>query len=196
MLSAEEIGANYERFRSLCEKLGDRSEPMMKLIDHFSERLAMCPASSKKAYHCAYPGGLLEHSLHVLGTAMRLCKTFGWEVPKDTLILTCLAHDLGKLGNLEEAYYVDADQWQKDKLGDMYKYNKNIQYVSVPHQSLWLLQHFGVKLFQDEFLAILLHDGQHAKQNESYSMQEPALASIVSTADFLATKQEKGVLAK
>ena len=84
------------------EKLGDRSEAALSLVDHLGERLALCPASSRKEYHLAEPGGLVDHSLRVLSNALKLCKTFGWNVPKESLIVACLLHDIGKCPDNDE----------------------------------------------------------------------------------------------
>jgi len=191
-LSPEDIAANYDKYRSLVEKLGDRAEPALQLVDALGERLAMCPASARKEFHSAFPGGLVDHSLRVLGNAMKLIKAFGYDVSRESLIIGCLFHDLGKVGDHESDYYVPQDSdWHRDKLGEMYKYNKDLQYMTVPHRGVWLCQHFGLKLSQDEWLAIVLNDGQYAEENAKYKMKEPRLVDIVHIAGVLSTKQEK-----
>ena len=191
-LTPEDIASNFDKFRSLCERLGDRSGPALSLVDHFAERLALCPASGRKEFHLAEPGGLVDHSLRVLSNAMKLCKAFDHSLPKESLIIGCLFHDIGKLGDLEHEYYLPQDSdWHREKLGEMYKYNKSMQYMTVPDRGVWLCQHFGLKLSQDEWLAIKLNDGQYADENAPYKMKEPRLVDIVHTADLISTKQEK-----
>lgn len=190
----EDIAENFNKFRSFAEKLGDRSEAALAMIDHLGERLALCPASSRKEYHSAYPGGLVEHSLRVLSNALKLSKTFGWDLPKESLIIACLFHDLGKVGDDENDLYLPQDSdWHRDKLGEMYKHNRDIQYMTVPDRGLWLCQHFGLKLSQEEFLSIKLNDGQYADENAPYKMKEPTLADVVHIADYISTKQEKNL---
>jgi len=193
-LTPEQIAENFDKFRSFMEKLGDRSAPALALVDHLGERLAMCPASSRKEYHAAFPGGLVDHSLRLLSNALKLCKTFNWEVPKDSLIIGCLLHDLGKVGDHERDYYLPQDSdWHREKLGEMYKHNREILYMTVPDRGVWLCQHFGLKLTQDEWLAIKLNDGQYAEENAPYKMKEPLLADIVHLADYISCKQEKNL---
>lgn len=193
-LTPEQIAENFEKFRSFMEKLGDRSEPALALVDHLGERLALCPASSRKEYHAAFPGGLVDHSLRLLSNALKLCKTFNWEVPKDSLIIGCLLHDLGKVGDHDKDYYVPQDSdWHREKLGEMYKHNKDILYMTVPDRGVWLCQHFGLKLTQEEWLAIKLNDGQYAEENAPYKMKEPLLADVVHLADYISCKQEKNL---
>ena len=88
-ISSEQIVENYNKFRTLCEKLGDRSESTLRLVDDLGEDLAMCPASSRRDYHLAEPGGLVDHSLRVLQNALIYCKAFSWNLPKDSLIISC-----------------------------------------------------------------------------------------------------------
>lgn len=191
-LTPEDIAANFDKYRSFMEKLGDRSEAALALVDHLGERLALCPASSRKEYHNAFPGGLVEHSLRVLTNALKLCKTFGWDLPKESLIIGALLHDLGKVGDHEQDYYIPQDSdWHRDKLGEMYKHNKTMQYMTVPDRGVWLCQHFGLRLTQAEFLAIKLNDGQYDETNAPYKMKEPRLADVVHIADVISTKQEK-----
>jgi len=194
-LTPEEIESNWKRMRSLLEKCGDRSVASLRMVDALGERLALCPASAKRDFHNAFPGGLVDHSLRVLGNAMRLTGAFGWKIPKDSLIIGSLFHDLGKVGDHEHDYYVpQTDQWRVDKLGEEYTYNKEIQFMTVPDRGIFLCQHFGLLLTQDEMLAIRLNDGQYADENAPYKLKEPMLADVVHMADLISTKQEKGLL--
>jgi len=193
MLQPEEIDANFQKVQGLCSKLGDRANAALTMVDELGLRLALCPASGRKDYHCAYPGGLVEHSLRVLGNAMRLSKAFDWEIPRDSLIIACLFHDLGKVGDNEKDYYVDSEPWRKEKQGELYTYNKEIQHMDVPTRGIFLCQHFGLKLTLDETLAIKLNDGFVVEENKQYCLKTPTLAFVVMTADYIATMQEKGL---
>jgi len=191
-LTPEEIAANFDKFRSLCERLGERSPAALRLVDHLGERLALCPASGRKDFHQAIPGGLVDHSLRVLGNAMKLSKAFGWDLPKDSLIIGCLFHDLGKVGDVDDDYYVpQTSDWHREKLGEMYTHNKKIKYMTVPHRGVWLCQHFGLTLTQDEWLSIMLNDGWVLQENKAYCLKESDLVHVVMTADYISTKQEK-----
>lgn len=196
-LTPEDIAANFDKFRSLCEKLGDRSPAALALVDHLGERLALCPASSRKEYHQAFPGGLVDHSLRVLSNAMKLCKAFGWEVSKDSLIIGCLFHDIGKAGLANDDgsitdYYVPQDsEWHREKLGEFYKHNKDMQYMSTPQRSVHMCQAFSLKLKTDEYLSILLNDGFVLDENKPYCLKTSPLVFTVMTADYISTMQEK-----
>lgn len=196
-LTPEEITANFDKFRSLCEKLGDRSETVLAMVDKLGEQLALCPASSRKDYHNCMPGGLVDHSLRVLTNSMKLVKSFGWTVPKDSLIISCLFHDLGKVGlanddgTVSDYYIPQESDWHRDKLGELYKYNKEMQYMSTPQRSVHMCQQFGVKLKTDEYLSILLNDGFVLDENKPYCLKTNPLVFVVMTADYISTMQEK-----
>lgn len=191
-LTPEQIQQNWERFRSLCEKTGDRAPALAKMLDALEERLALCPASSKLDYHNAFAGGLIEHSLRVLSNATKIVKAFEWNVKKEALIIGCLFHDLGKVGDEEHDYYLPQDSdWHREKLGEVFVHNKKLQYMTVPQRGIYLMQRFGVRLEADEYLAILLNDGWVLPENKSYCLKEPPLVTVVQHADYIATKQEK-----
>ena len=196
-LTPEEITANFDKFRSLCEKLGDRSETVLAMVDKLGEQLALCPASSRKDYHNCMPGGLVDHSLRVLTNSMKLVKSFGWTVPKDSLIISCLFHDLGKVGlanddgTVSDYYIPQESDWHRDKLGELYTHNKEMQYMSTPQRSVHMCQQFGLKLKTDEYLSILLNDGFVLDENKPYCLKTSPLVFTTMTADYISTMKEK-----
>ena len=104
------------------------------------------PASHKKEYHNAFPGGYVDHVLRVVDCALKLHKVWeemGTDISTYTieeLVFSALNHDLGKIGDTEhESYIPQTDQWRKDKLGEDYKFNDNLEYMSVPDRGLHLL---------------------------------------------------------
>ncbi len=196
-LTPEQIDENFKRFRSFCEKLGDRKEAALKMVDALDERLALCPASSKKDFHQAFPGGLVEHSLRVFANTMKIVKAFEWDIPKESIIIGTLFHDLGKVGSPDHEYYVpQTDDWRQNKLGEMYTYNKALEgtsYMDVPTRGLFLCQHFGLKLTHDETLSIKLNDGFVVEENKKYCLKTPKLVYAVQTSDYISTMQEKNL---
>ena len=192
-LTAEEIERNWTQFRALLEKVGDRSSTALAMVDALGERLALCPASAKRDFHCAFPGGLVDHSLRVLKNTMTMNKAFEWNLPRESMIIGALFHDLGKVGDHEHDYYVpQTDGWRQDKLGEMYTYNdKLLPYMGVPDRSVFLCQHYGLKLSHDEMLALKLNDGFVVEENKKYCLKAPKLAIAVMTADYISSVDEK-----
>lgn len=192
-LTAEQIDTNWQRYKMLCGKLGERSEPALAMCDSLGERLVFCPASSRAHYHLAIPGGLVDHSLRVFVNARNIVKAFSWDIPLESLIVASLFHDLGKVGSDQlDNYVVQTDSWKRDNRGENYTYNKELTYMNVPLRSVWLCQRFGVRLTYEETIAIYLNDGFVVDQNKEYCLKEPPLATAIWMADYVSTRQEKG----
>jgi hypothetical protein len=88
-------------------------------------------------------------------------------IPDDSLIITGLFHDLGKIGDISGSdYYIPTTQnWQIQK-GIRYEYNKLLKDgLNHAQRSARLLNQCGVELTDDEYLAITFHDGLYLKEN-------------------------------
>lgn len=203
-LSAEKIQKNYEKHIKIIETyITDRKEACISMIKHMEENYVMAPASSKTWYHSAFPGGYVDHVNRVVEYAvkqMRLYQEMGGTIDftEQELVFAALFHDLGKMGDGDRPNYItQTDKWRQDKLSEKYTYNPELDFMLIPDRSLYILQKFGIKVTQKEFLAIRLHDGVFDKANEAYffsnmesSRQKTSLISILHSADFLASKVE------
>jgi hypothetical protein len=194
MLSEEQIVKNWEKYSTLLAQTGaHRTEQIQALLDHLGDRLVMCPASSKKNYHNCFVGGLVDHSLRVLKNCTRLIRVspevFG-SIPEESVVFAALFHDLGKVGDLDNDRYLPQTSDYYKSRGNLFEHNKAVVAKNV-HSSLFLLQHFGIKMTYDEFEAVLLNDGMIVEENKHYCMSETPLALLVMTADRLACEQEK-----
>jgi hypothetical protein len=90
-------------------------------------------------------------------TLLKQMKVYEYPIKKESLILACLFHDFGKVGDENEPYYVDqTSDWHRDKLGEMYKHNDKLQYMTVGQRGVYMMQRFNIRLECDEYLAILL----------------------------------------
>jgi hypothetical protein len=204
MLQAEKILSNFEKHQKIVKTyIGDRQEQVLSMIDKLGENYVMAPASSKTWYHSAFPGGYVDHVNRVVEYAlkqMRLYKEMGGVVDftEEELVFAALFHDLGKIGDgVRPNYIPQTDKWRQDKLSETYTYNPDLDFMLIPDRSLFILQKFGIKVSQKEFLGIRLHDGVFDKANEAYffsnvesSRQKTSIVSILHSADFLASKVE------
>lgn len=198
VLTDEQMVANFAKFEQLCGKLGDRTPAVARMLEEMGTRIAAAPASTRRDYHAAYPGGLVDHSLRVAQYALLLRKSvplFEGLAP-ESVIFGSLFHDLGKVGEPgpdgEDYYVVESSEWHREKLGKYYKLNEDAQFMENVDHTMHVLMHYGVKPTQDEFLAIRLNDGPGVDMNRNYQMREPLLAVLVHMADRLATEEEKG----
>ena len=204
MLEAEKIQKNYEKHLKIIETyLGGRAIACKEMIKHMEDIYVMAPASGKSWYHNAFAGGYVDHVNRVVQFAIeqsRLYEKMGGtlDYTEEQLVFAALFHDLGKIGDGDKPNYIpQTDKWRQDKLSEMYTYNPDLDFMLIPDRSLFILQKFGVKVDQKEFLGIRCHDGVFDKANEAYffsnvesSRQKTALVSVLHTADFLASKVE------
>lgn len=186
----EKIEKNWGTFEALCGKLED--DGLRGLIESLENRLSICPASTHLDRHGAYPGGLIDHTLKVTSNVRKLVRAYDVSFPISSVLKVALLHDIGKVGDLEHDLFIDQDSsWHREKLGQYYKYNENLSKMSSTHRTLYLLQHFGVKLTMDEWIAIQISGGSHIEENRFYVGSEPTLALILQQAKIMAVHQEK-----
>ena len=189
---AEKLQANWETFSKLCGRLSD--DGINKLLETLDERLVLCPASPRENQYGAYPGGMVEHVLQVTSNMRNLATAYDADVPIASILSVGLLHDIGKVGSLEEDYFVEQDSdWHREKLGQMYKYNEDLNKMSISHRTLWLLQHFGITLTNDEWLAIQLAQGSHFEENRFYVGHESTLAMLLQQAKAMTIHQAKNI---
>ena len=190
----EFIKKNYEKTLSLINDTvkSDRKQKILDLFSFFQVRYATCPASQNKNYYSAFTGGLCFHNLNVLQWVGRFASLMAKdEFTNETLLIVSLLHDIGLIGNKGREYFLpQASQWHRDQ-GMMYEINKDIDFVKIAHRSLFLLQDFDVKLGRDEFVAIMLQDGQTDETNRHYANKEPKLAQILQFAKATAMRYER-----
>jgi len=205
-LTAEEIQNNWtdleETIKSYISE--PRRSQLLDFYSQYAERIMMMPASYKKEYHNAFPGGYVDHILRVVDCALKLNDVWAemgvdaFTYTKEELVFAALNHDLGKMGDEEnESYVPQTDQWRKDKLGEDYTFNTKLAFASVPDRGLYLLQQHGIKYSFNEMIAIQTHDGLYDDGNKKYLMawspeQRPrtALPFIVHQADLMASRIE------
>ena len=152
----------------------------------------MCPASTKLDQFDASPGGLVRHALQVTAIMRTINDALGYNIPLASILKVGLLHDLGKVGDIDNRYFVEQDStWHQEKLGQMYKFNENLNKMSVSHRTLWLLQSFGITLTNDEWLAIQLAQGSHFEENRFYVGHEPTLGLLLQQAKATVIHQQK-----
>ena len=204
-LTAEQIQMNWEELIAIINKYisEDRKENLLKMYDDFKERMMFAPASAKGHFHNAMPGGYVEHILHIISFSLEIKQIWannGADInfTNEELIFAAMHHDLGKVGDLEHDYYIPQDSdWHRKNRDEIYKHNPSLQYMKVPDRGLWLLQHYGVKVTDKEYIGIKLTDGLYDDANKAYLMSynpdynlRSNMAYILHLADMMATHIE------
>ena len=170
MLSEEQIKSNWETFAALAESGSGQKEAVSEMFEELGERLAACPATVK-----SYPGGLIDQNLKCLRACMSLNEQFELGLDESSMIIANLFRNIGMVGDLRNNLLVVQDsKWHRDR-GEMFKYNGECKFMRMHDRSIFFLQHYGVQLDHDEYIAIAAGGGN----NEEYKFSEPALAFAV-----------------
>ena len=204
-LTEKQIIENWDKLIKLIEDTfdGERKEKLLEMYKYFEDRMSIAPASGKAHYHNAMVGGYVEHVLHVVDCALKIKKL--WEEDGATinftdeeLIFAGMHHDLGKVGDLEEDYYIPQDsEWHRKNQGSIFKHNPKLQYMSVTDRSFFILQHFQIPMSEWEYIGLRLTDGMYEDANKTYYMNynpdwslKSNIAYILHQADMMATHIE------
>ena len=158
------------------------------------------PASAK--HHLAEPGGLVKHSLNVYRQALAIAKAQSEldpevekRLPKDSLAIVSLLHDVCKAGVYKEElkHRKNSDGRWEDYIG--YTADYSSQPLGHGEKSVIRLLRMGLNLTNDEILAIRWHmggwdlaDSYEAKGNFSSACERCPLLSVLIAADELATR--------
>ena len=204
-LTPEQIKDNWDKLRELITTTfeGDRLEKLNKMYDYFEERMCMAPASGKEHFHNAHVGGYVEHVLHVTDLAVQIKEM--WELNKakinftdEELIFAAMHHDLGKVGDIDKDYYVPQDsEWHRKNRGEIFTHNGELQYMTVTDRAIFLLNQFGIKMSENEYIGLRLTDGLYEEANKNYYISwnpdwglKSNIAYILHQADSMATHIE------
>jgi len=205
-LTAEQIKENWETFILYIETYitGYRKEQLINFYESYQDRLMLYPASNQLKYHNCIPGGYIDHVNRVIKGAIythKLWKAMGGNMENYTmeeLVFAAINHDLGKIGDRNhEAYLPSTDEWRKKNLGEMYTFNTELNFMSVPDRSIFLLQQVGIEISQNEFIGIKTHDGLYDQANEAYlksytpeTKPRTNLTYVLHQADMMAARIE------
>ena len=176
-----------------------------KLLDYLSSDSCdffTAPASTR--FHCAYEGGLCEHSLNVYDclksylATERAKETFGLEFSEESVAIVALLHDLCKINT----YKVSSRNVKDDKTGvwskvPYYEYNDTLPYGH-GEKSVYIISGF-MRLTRDEAMAIRWHMGFSGTEDQklvgnALHMYPLALALMIADCEassFLEERPEK-----
>jgi len=204
-LTPEQIQENWNQLRQLINDTfkGERLDKLNHMYDYFEARMCVAPASGKEHYHNAHVGGYVEHVLHVIDCAVKLKKL--WEdsgatinFSDEELIFAAMHHDLGKVGDMKNDYYVPQEsEWHRKNQGSIFTHNGELQYMTVTDRAIFLLSQFEISMTEWEYVGLRLTDGLYEEANKSYYMTynpdfslKSNIAYILHQADSMATHIE------
>ena len=205
-LTPEQIQNNWNKLIQLIKDTfpedypNNRREKLLNMYHYFEDRMIIAPASGKEHYHNAMVGGYVEHVLHVIHLSVELRKL--WQANGATinftdeeLIFAAMHHDLGKVGDLENDYYVpNESEWHRKNRGEIFTHNGELQYMTVTDRAIYLLNHFGISMSEWEYIGLRLTDGMYEDANKSYYVSysperqlKSNIAYILHQADSMST---------
>jgi hypothetical protein len=204
-LSAEQIVENLDKFYSLITKYitSERADILIDYYKSIEDVLSMAPASTRIDNHNCFAGGYIDHVVRVTEAALvfeKVWDKFGQKKNYTTeeLVFSAINHDLGKVGTNQNPVYIPNDsQWHIEKQGIYYKYNPDVTYMRIADRSLFMLHRANIKVTENEYLAIKLHDGLYEEANKPYyitygpdTQLKSNLPYILHQADLMASQIE------
>ena len=208
-LTEQQIQDNWNKLIQLIKDTfpedypDNRREKLLNMYHYFEDRMCVAPASGKEHYHNAFVGGYVEHVLHVTDLALKINKLWkengaSINYTDEELVFAAIHHDLGKVGDLKNDYYVpNESDWHRKNQGLIYKHNEDLQFMTVTDRAIFLLNHFGVKYSEWEYIGLRLTDGLYEEANKNYYIgYQPSrslksnIAYILHQADSMATHIE------
>jgi hypothetical protein len=117
----------------------------------------------------------------------------------EELMFAAVCHDLGKIGTEQAEQYIhNPSDWHRKNLGKLYTNNPANAFMTVPDRSLKLLADRNIRVTDNEWFGIKLHDGLYEEANKPYYIgfnPESALRTnlpyILHQADLMASRIEK-----
>ena len=200
-LSEEQMLENLNAFYSAIDKhiSGDRKDLLIDMYKDLEDNLVTAPASIRKEYHNSFFGGHIAHTLKVIECAQIFDKVwdkFGQNknYSIEELMFSAINSNLGKVGYKETPQYITNNSDWHIKQGMYFKYNPDLTPMRIADRSLFMLQAYNIKISENEYLAIKLHNGCYEEANLPYykgSAEFQIKSNIVHVlhqADFTASK--------
>ncbi len=134
-----------------------------RLLDYLENKCDFFTAPASTRFHCAYEGGLCEHSLNVYDClrsyldSERAKTLFGLDFPDESVAIVSLLHDVCKTNTYKVSMRNTKDesgQWIKVPY---YEYNDTLPYGH-GEKSVYIVSGF-MRLTRDEAMAIRWHMG-------------------------------------
>jgi 23S rRNA maturation-related 3'-5' exoribonuclease YhaM len=130
----------FERYSFLKSLVKDRKEQFDRLISFMEKETAWLTAPASTKYHLCKEGGLLEHSVNVAETMLKIKSAIAPEISDESCVIVALLHDLGKVGMPGNPQYLVNEPSEKQqkhgyKPDYPYRFNSELTYLRLLHNS-------------------------------------------------------------
>jgi len=186
-----------EKYERLFEKLSERKEQIMDFKAFLEKETCWLTSPASTRFHLNIEHGLLVHSVGTTYKALKIKESLAPDLQDESVVISALFHDLGKIGLPGKPYYLPNDnKWEIKKRGITYRVNPEIITMNIAVRSLYLVGKF-IPLTEEEAQAIVAHDGIYpvngGVNNLDYHHKECRLQMIVHFADkWTAAVEEEG----
>ena len=176
-----------DRYNALKGLVKNRANEFADLMDYIEKETEWMSAPASTRFHLCKENGLLEHSVNVAETLIRIKNILYPLIEDESCVIVALLHDLGKVGMPGEPLYLKNKPTENQRRAGYgptypYSYNNDLTYLSVPVRSLYLALPF-LPLSEEETQAIIYHDGQYVDDNRSVAKNERPLTLMLQYAD-------------
>jgi len=176
-----------DRYNAIKAMVKNRAVEFGELMDYIEKETEWLTAPASTRFHLSRENGLLEHSINVAETLIRIKNTLYPLIEDESCVIVALLHDLGKVGMPKEPLYLKNKPTENQRRAGYgptypYSYNNDLTYLSVPVRSLYLALPF-LPLSDEEVQAIAYHDGQYVDDNRSVAKNECPLTLLLQYAD-------------
>jgi hypothetical protein len=181
----------------LKQKVSIRQNEFGRFVSFLEEETSWLSSPASTRYHMNVEGGLLIHSVGVAETALRLRYLLAPDLSEESVVITALFHDVGKVGGSRKPFYLPNDNlWEVRNRGITYKVNPEILAMNSAVRGLCLVSRF-ITLSEEEAQAIVAHDGLYpvygGVANLEYHQGECRLLMLLQFADkWTAAVEEEG----
>lgn len=160
-----------------------------KLID-FLNTSDFFNAPASNSYHGNFGGGLVTHSYNVYRIYVKLAETFKRDIPKESLIIGGLLHDICKVN-----FYKEVQKWKKNDSNKWESYNgydiEDQEPMGHGSKSVIMLRKY-IDLTDLEIYSILYHmgipEGYSEKCSFNAAMEMFPDAICLHLADLMSSK--------
>ncbi len=176
-----------ERYEELKNKVVKRKKEFDAFISMLEKETSWLTSPASTRFHLNKEAGLLEHSVGVTETMLKLRQVLASEISEEACVIVGLLHDTGKVGMPGKPRYLKNDNdWEIRNRGITYKINPKEIYINLAARSLYLIAKY-IPLSDSEAQAILYHDGQYVEGNKEVAHHETPLTLLAHFADLWTT---------
>ncbi|MBN1363208.1 MAG: HD domain-containing protein [Syntrophaceae bacterium] len=173
-----------KRYEILKEKVVKRKQEFDEFIGMLEKESSWLDSPASTRFHLNKEGGLLEHSVGVAETLLKLRDVLAPQISEEACVIVGLLHDVGKIGMPgKPRYFKNHNEWEIKNRNMTYTINPGEVYMGIAARSLYLIAKY-IPLSDSEAQALLYHDGQYIDSNREVVHKETPLTLLVQFADL------------